>query len=109
MREALERKPRRSLAGLMDQRSYQATLAIAGGIALLLLVAPTAIILITSFTSSSALRFPPPGFSLGWYRSLLTESPQVVAAALVSLRVAIVATGLGTLLAVSGAIGITGS
>src|ERR1700694_5215250 len=109
MREAINQAPRRSLAGLIDQGSYQVVLGLAGCIALLLLVAPTAIILITSFTCSSALRFPPPGLSLGWYRALLTDSPEIVEAAVVSVRVAVAATGLGTLLAVSGALGIAGS
>ena len=40
-------------------------------IALVFLVAPTAIVLLTSFTASESLRFPPAGLSLRWYAALL--------------------------------------
>ena len=40
------------------------------GIALLLLIAPTLVVLVISFTSGLSLRFPPPGISLRWYAAL---------------------------------------
>jgi putative spermidine/putrescine transport system permease protein len=66
------------------------------------LVAPTVIMAIMSFSSSTGLGFPPPGLSLRWYRTFF-ESPMWTSAALTSLRVAalsaVLATALGTLAA----------
>jgi putative spermidine/putrescine transport system permease protein len=89
--------------------SYVVALGLVGSLALLLLVGPTLVVLITSFTSSAALRFPPPGLSLGPYRSLIFDSPEIVAAALVSLRVAVTATLFATVLAVAAGLGISRS
>ena len=36
-------------------------------LALVLLLAPTVIVLVVSFTDSYSLRFPPKGFSLRWW------------------------------------------
>ena len=51
-----------------------ASLTIAFGIATVLaaivLIAPSIVILITSFTDSASLKFPPSGYSLRWYRAL---------------------------------------
>ena len=41
------------------------------GVAIVFLIAPTIIVLITSLTASESLKFPPPGFSLRWYYALL--------------------------------------
>ena len=40
---------------------------------LMFLALPTLIILLTSFTESDTIRFPPEGFSLKWYAALLEE------------------------------------
>jgi putative spermidine/putrescine transport system permease protein len=56
-------------------------------IALVFLVAPTLIVLITSFTSSQSLKFPPDGLSLRWYAALL-DADQMQRAAWNSLVVA---------------------
>lgn len=89
--------------------TYAVTLGVVAGGAFALLVGPTLVVLITSFTSSPALRFPPPGLSLVPYRSLIFGSPEIVDAAGVSLRVACSATAMATILAVAAAIGITRS
>ena len=39
-------------------------------IGLLILIGPVLIVLLTSFTTSQALRFPPPGLTLRWYADL---------------------------------------
>jgi putative spermidine/putrescine transport system permease protein len=66
------------------------------------LVAPTVIMGLMSLSPSTGLQFPPPGWSLRWYRTFFA-SPMWVEAALTSLRVAalsaVLATGLGTLAA----------
>jgi putative spermidine/putrescine transport system permease protein len=56
-------------------------------IALVFLVAPALIVLITSFTSSQSLKFPPDGLSLRWYAALL-DADQMQRAAWNSLVVA---------------------
>ncbi|WP_348935900.1 ABC transporter permease subunit [Aquabacter sp. CN5-332] len=67
------------------------------------------IVLVTSFTSAGTLRFPPPGFSTQWYRALFVASPEIIAAALVSFKVAAAATLAATCLATAAAIAITSS
>jgi putative spermidine/putrescine transport system permease protein len=73
--------------------------------ALLLLAAPTLIVVIVSFTSGLSLRFPPPGFSFRWYESL-ADSWQLQFAARNSLTVAVIATGVAVLLGVPAALAI---
>jgi putative spermidine/putrescine transport system permease protein len=57
-------------------------------IAIVFLVGPTAIMLLTSFTASQSLKFPPDGLSLRWYVALL-DADQMQAAAWNSLVVAL--------------------
>ncbi|TSH99279.1 ABC transporter permease [Verticiella sediminum] len=75
-----------------------------GVLAGILLLAPTVIVVITSFTSGYSLRFPPPGYSLRWYEALWTQSPELIDAFLLSLRLAAVATGISIVLAVAAAL-----
>ncbi len=74
-------------------------------IALILLAAPTLIVVIVSFTSGLSLRFPPPGYSLRWYYAL-AEAWQLHFAAGNSLVVACLSTGISLLLGVSAALAI---
>ncbi|MEZ5842791.1 MAG: ABC transporter permease [Hyphomicrobiaceae bacterium] len=66
------------------------------------LMLPLLIVFPISFSSSSYLRFPPPGYSLRWYRAYL-EDPTWIDATLRSLKIAtsttVLATVLGTMLA----------
>ncbi len=70
--------------------SYRLVLGLLSGIALLILIGPVLVVLITSFTDSRSLRFPPPALSLRWYRSLFDpiQSEQIHMAAWNSLVVA---------------------
>ncbi len=65
----------------------------------LYLLAPLAIVVIISFSSAQFLQFPPPGFSLQWYRNLLGD-PAWTSALAVSAEIlvpaSLLATGLGT-------------
>ena len=88
----------------LERWSFNGLIGLVGAIATLLLVAPTVIVLITSFTSAFSLKFPPPGYSLRWYSALIKDSPEIVAAALTSLKVATLATGISVLLAVAAAL-----
>lgn len=76
-----------------------------GFIAVVLLVLPTLVVVVMSFTNEFTLRFPPRSWSLRWYVELIENSPQIGAAALASVKVAVLATvvstALGTLAAVS--------
>jgi putative spermidine/putrescine transport system permease protein len=72
------------------------------GIAACYLVAPLAIVVVLSFSSAEFLTFPPPGFSLHWYRRLV-DDPNWADAAVTSIKIviptALLATTLGTLAA----------
>jgi putative spermidine/putrescine transport system permease protein len=74
-------------------------------IAIVFLVGPTVIMLLTSFTASQSLKFPPDGLSLRWYAALL-DADQMQAAAWNSLVVAFWTTALSVLLGTAAALGI---
>lgn len=88
--------------------SYMLVIGLVAALAALILLGPVIVVLVTSFTSSGALRFPPPGLSLRWYAELFdpVRSGHIHTAALNSLRVAAMATVLGAALAVLAAVGL---
>jgi putative spermidine/putrescine transport system permease protein len=90
---------------------YVLVVGLLATLALLILLGPVLVVLITSFTSSAALRFPPPGLSLQWYAELFdpVRSGHIHTAALNSLKVAGVATVVGAVLAVLAALGLARS
>ena len=96
------------------QRHAPTTLAlhgVLGAIALLatlLLLAPTVVVLVVSFTNGYSLKFPPPGYSLRWYEAL-PDAWQLQYAALNSLKVATAATVLSVLMGVAAALAIARS
>ena len=71
-------------------------------LAVLLLLAPTVVVIVVSFTNGYSLKFPPPGYSLRWYAAL-GDAWQLQFAALNSLKVATAATLLSVLLGVPAA------
>ncbi len=75
---------------------------------LVLLVAPTLVVLIVSFTDGFSLKFPPPGYSLKWYAELIDAS-QLHFAAWNSIKVAVATTVLSVVLGVCGALAIARS
>lgn len=77
-------------------------------VAMVFLVAPTIIVLLTSFTSSPSLRFPPPSLSLRWYWALL-DADQMQRAAWNSLVVAVWTTLISVVLGVAAALAIARS
>lgn len=99
--------PARQRAG-WEAWSFRLVMGTLAGVALVLLFAPTLVVLIVSFTSGLSLRFPPPGFSLRWYSALLDASG-LQFAAWNSLKVAAATTLLSLLLGVAGALGIARS
>ncbi|KPL51215.1 ABC transporter permease [Prosthecomicrobium hirschii] len=88
--------------------SFRLAMGLVAFVALVLLVAPTAVVIIVSFTSGFSLRFPPPGYSLRWYGELL-DAWQLHFAAMNSLKVAAWTTGLSVVLGTMAALAIARS
>lgn len=82
-------------------RVYSVVTGGLAGLGILILVAPVAIVVVTSFTSSAVLKFPPPGFSLRWYETLFDpgSSRHIHVALSNSLWVAGIATAVAALVA----------
>lgn len=93
-----------SFAGALDRRSFWAVIGLLGILACVLLLAPTVVVLVTSFTSGYSLKFPPPGYSSRWYTALWKDSPELIEAFLLSLELAAIATGVSIVLAVAAAL-----
>jgi putative spermidine/putrescine transport system permease protein len=79
--------------------SYRFVIGALATIALVILIGPVLIVLITSLTESRSMKFPPPGLSFQWYEQLFDErrSRQIHRAVSNSLEVAAWATGFATL------------
>ncbi len=88
--------------------SYVAVIGLLTLFAFLVLVGPVIVVIVTSFTTSAALKFPPPSFSTRWYVDLFdpVKSRHIHTAAYNSLWVAAMATAAATLLAVPAAMAI---
>jgi putative spermidine/putrescine transport system permease protein len=71
----------------------------------LFLIAPILVIGVLSLSSSRFLKFPPPGYSLRWYKALITDDSWRDAL-LVSLQVATVVMPLATVLGSLAALGL---
>ena len=93
-----------SLRGAFERRSFWTVFGFLGLFAGLLLMAPTVVVIITSFTSGYSLKFPPPGYSARWYEALWTQSPELIDAFVLSLQLAAIATGVSIVLAVAAAL-----
>jgi putative spermidine/putrescine transport system permease protein len=94
----------------IDWEAFSVPLAFGtlAAVAIVVLVAPTVIVLLTSFTASQSLRFPPDGLSLRWYVALL-EADQMQRAAWNSLIVAFWTTILAVVLGTAAALAIARS
>lgn len=93
-----------ALAGRIERGSFNLVIGLLSAVAIVLLTAPTVVVLITSFTDGFSLKFPPPGYSLRWYEALFTQSPELWNAALRSVQVAFLATAISCVLAVAAAL-----
>lgn len=87
---------------------YFGTVGLLAGFTMLLLLAPTAVVLIISFTGGITLKFPPPSWSVRWYVELL-NSDEIIRPALTSLKVAVLATIGSGILGTAAALGIARS
>jgi putative spermidine/putrescine transport system permease protein len=91
-----------------DARSQRIVFGVLAAIAIVFLIAPTIIVLLTSFTATESLRFPPQGYSLRWYKALL-DADQMQTAAWNSLIVAVGTTLISVVLGTAGALAIARS
>ena len=89
----------------LDRLSFNLVIMVIAGIGVFVLIFPTILILIVSFTSEQTLRFPPRGYSLQLYVSLL-DAFEIQRAAWVSFKVAVITTVFSVLLGVAGALAI---
>jgi putative spermidine/putrescine transport system permease protein len=88
--------------------SYETVMTVVALIALVIIIAPSLVVLIVSFTSGFSLKFPPPGYSTRWYVELW-DAWQLHFAARNSFVVALWATGLSIVLGVGAALAIARS
>jgi putative spermidine/putrescine transport system permease protein len=86
-----------------DSWSLKLVFGTIAAVAVFFLLAPTIIVLLTSFTNSASLKFPPEGFSLRWYAAL-ADATQIQNAAWNSLVVAAATTVLSVLIGTVGAL-----
>jgi putative spermidine/putrescine transport system permease protein len=75
---------------------------VTGALVLVFILAPTAIVVLTSLNGSAIIEFPPTSLSLRWYGTALGR-PEFQSAALTSLLVALLATAIGTPIALAAA------
>ncbi|MDU6750583.1 MAG: ABC transporter permease, partial [Bradyrhizobium sp.] len=71
-------------------------------LALILIVSPSLVVVIVSFTSGFSLKFPPQGYSTRWFRELVTADSwrlSIVNSLLIGAGTTALATLLGTLAA----------
>ena len=95
-----------SLGSRLERWSFGTVFGLLAAVSVVLLMAPTVIVVITSFTSGFSLKFPPPGWSTRWYEALWNESPEILSAFLLSAKVAAIATAVSIVLAVAAALAI---
>jgi putative spermidine/putrescine transport system permease protein len=90
----------------LNDLSYTVTITALAVLALVILLGPVVVVLITSFTTAASLKFPPPDLSWKWYEALLDpiRSRHIHTAASNSLYVATWATALATVGAVLAAL-----
>ncbi|RPH45231.1 MAG: ABC transporter permease [Burkholderiales bacterium] len=95
-----------SLRSRLERHSFALVFGVLCTVSIVLLMAPTVIVVVTSFTSGFSLKFPPPGWSWRWYLALWNDSPEILGAFVLSLQVAAIATSVSIVLAVAAALAI---
>ncbi|WP_315753671.1 MULTISPECIES: ABC transporter permease [unclassified Bradyrhizobium] len=92
----------------VEALSFQIVMTVIAVLALILVVSPSLVVVIVSFTSGFSLKFPPPGYSARWYVELW-NAWQLQFAARNSVVVALWSTGLSIVLGVAAALAISRS
>jgi putative spermidine/putrescine transport system permease protein len=91
-----------------EKISFDVVMGLVAVLTLVLLAAPTVVVIVVSFTSGFSLKFPPPGYSLRWYAELW-DAWQLHFAAMNSFKVAAWATGLSILMGTAAGLAIARS
>jgi putative spermidine/putrescine transport system permease protein len=76
-----------------------------GGAVAIFLIAPSAVVIVMSFSSGKILMFPPPGFGIHWYENFF-GSQEWIGSAFNSLEIAIISSLLATFLGTITAFGL---
>src|SRR5690554_3835435 len=92
----------------LSERVARAALLVFSLLVLGFLFLPILVVIPMSFSSASALQFPPPGFSLRWYQALFGDSAWLEAMRN-SIVIAIVSSTLALLLGAMAAYGLVRS
>jgi len=92
----------------LEALSFRIVMTLLAILALILIVSPSLVVVIVSFTSGFSLKFPPPGYSTRWYVELW-NAWQLQFAARNSVVVALWSTGLSILLGVAASLAISRS
>jgi len=92
----------------LDTVSFHGVMALLAFACVIILISPTLIVIVVSFTNGFSLKFPPPGYSLRWYAALI-DAWQLHFAALNSVKIALWTTGISIVLGVAAALGIARS
>lgn len=91
-----------------EELSFKAAFGLISLITVFILVAPTVVILILSFTGEEALRFPPASYSLRWYIALL-DANELQDSFIISIKVACITVVASVVLGVAAALAISRS
>src|SRR3954466_15560150 len=89
----------------IEALSLRIVFGVLAAIAMVFLIGPTIVVILTSFTASESLRFPPSELSLRWHWAL-PESPPMHRAAWSSVVVAFWTTVISVVLGTAAALGI---
>ncbi len=81
------------------------TVVVVGSLVLLFLILPNVVVVAMSFSSAPYLQFPPPGFSVRWYRTIV-DDPRWIESFFRSVRVALATTCLSLALGTGAAFGL---
>jgi putative spermidine/putrescine transport system permease protein len=92
----------------LEAWTFRLAVGMLAALAVVLLLAPTVVVIIVSFTDGFSLKFPPPGYSLRWYAAL-ADAWQLHFAAWNSFQVALSTTLLSVALGVGAAVAIARS
>jgi putative spermidine/putrescine transport system permease protein len=92
----------------VEALSLRVVFGVLAAIAMVFLIGPTIVVILTSFTASESLRFPPNGLSLRWYWALL-DADQMQRAARASLTVAFWTTVISVVLGTAASLAIVRS
>ena len=87
---------------------FRGSLGLLAALTIVLLIAPTAVVLIVSFTDGYSLKFPPVSYSTRWYVELWNAS-HLHFAAMNSIKVGLATTFLSVVFGVLASLAIVGS